>query len=225
MLAPDRVELRGLAGLNCDQLVRQSTGCGRSRRVGQRRHREGVECRRRGLHLGRVAEGEPEVATGARRQVVDELDGPRKRPAAGRRGHAAGREAVVQVRRSELLDAEGRHVNFPVGTEVVQGVKGVRVVEDDPDVLRAVARVLVCGRDGLRRPRQEPVENQVAVGAGDLDGTDGARQGAVDGVAQVRTSGASANRGEAEGKCASADDGNETRPKTPVVSHGCDSIL
>ena len=91
-----------------------------------------------------------------------------------------------------------------VGALVVHGVQGVRVVEDDPDVLGAVAGVLVVGRDGLRCSRQEPVVVQSAVGAGDLDRADGAVDAAVDCVAEVGASGAGTD--DSERDCCSRND-------------------
>lgn len=202
--------------LDCDELVRHAAARRRCLRVGQRWHRVGVERRLGSRHLAGVAEGEADVAAGVGRQVADQLDCPRKRPAAGHRSDAPCRESVVQVGRVEQMHAVGRHVELGVCALVIQGVKGVVVVEDDPDILRAVAGVLVGGRDGLKHARQQPVVVQSAVVTGDLDRADGTVDAAVGCIAEVGASCAGADATEEDGCSRNDHDGRDSDSVTSV---------
>lgn len=194
--------LRSLTELSGPDQVRQSA-CSR-RGQGVR-----VEPGLWRCHLGSVAERESDVAGCSGRQVRGQLDGTRYRPASRRAERTTGTTAVVvQVGRVEDVDSIGGDVEFGVGSAVVERVQRIGVVEHDPDILRAVARVGVGRADRLGSSRQEPIVVQHRVGAADLDRADGSLDGSRCRVAEVCPSGGRTDHSEGNGntECAKSSD-------------------
>ncbi len=180
-----------LAGLNCHELVGQARACLASigRLTG---HRVGVErCRDadRGLlgQLARVGKADRQRLRLAWRQVADELQLLRNRPAAGGCEGTAGACPIVQVGRVEQVRAVVDDVELAVRAQVVEGRQRGGVRKDQPDVLRVRAGVLVDHTLGLQLARKQVAERQVGAGGGvDADRPDRTGDVAVSRAGEVR---------------------------------------